>query len=877
MMAGHSSRFLYEELDTLVEHGASVTELPGHINLNLAGGVILRDYQEAAIKNFLTYVGSPSLRKNKQLHTLFHMATGSGKTVIMAALILQLYTMGYRRFLFLVDRKAIVEKTRLNFLDSSATKYLFAHSVIIDGRKVPIQEVRNFAVVDEEAINICFDTVSGFHSALALPKENGLSLEDFADHKVAILADEAHHVNTMTKNASKDETENERSWEYSVQQAFAQNSQNALLEFTATANLKDENVLAKYRDKIVYNFTLAEFRESGRTKEFQNFQSGATPWQRVLMALVLSEYRRSLAADARLFLKPIVMVKADAITASHEFREEFFERLSTVTPQEILALDGGSGIFSTAVEYFKSQDKSLESLVLKLRLAFDIDRTLAIDSKTATEDASVQIAVNTLEDEANPYRLVFAVDKLNEGWDVLNLYDIVRLSQTKRGKSYTTREAQLIGRAARYNPFVVEEGQEADKRKYDGDIENPFRVLETMYFHSIEDSEYISDLRRTLTTNGLINPDLFTVTYRLKDEFKQSDFWHNGFVFSNRRIERRGKTAALPHRLRIEEATVTPFSGDSRVVDLLTSKTDAGISSHLKPHTFRFDEIPLNLLIGTLDEFTNLRFAKLKEFFPDLSGSREFLVGDSYLGAAKVHIRIPDGYPICARDLRQGIRQVLEGVAKYLESSNAQYEGSREFFAQPIREVLRDKTLNLKNRHLDGLGISQREVSDANLFLDLEAEDWYVFNDNYGTTEEKHFVRYLSGIMKSLKEKYQEVFLVRNERFAELAIYEFETGERFEPDFLLFLRKSNGEGLSQEQIYVEPKGQHLLEQDAWKGRFLEKIKSEARLVKTYVDSRDYRIVGVPLYSHADSTQASKVEEAFREIASNASRKRLQHR
>ena len=92
MMAGHSSRFLYEELDTLVEHGASVTELPGHINLNLAGGVILRDYQEAAIKNFLTYVGSPSLRKNKQLHTLFHMATGSGKTVIMAALILQLYT-----------------------------------------------------------------------------------------------------------------------------------------------------------------------------------------------------------------------------------------------------------------------------------------------------------------------------------------------------------------------------------------------------------------------------------------------------------------------------------------------------------------------------------------------------------------------------------------------------------------------------------------------------------------------------------------------------------------------------------------------------------------------------------------------------------------
>lgn len=32
-----------------------------------------------------------------------------------------------------------------------------------------------------------------------------------------------------------------------------------------------------------------------------------------------------------------------------------------------------------------------------------------------------QIMLNSLEDKTNPYRAVFAVDKLNEGWDVLNL------------------------------------------------------------------------------------------------------------------------------------------------------------------------------------------------------------------------------------------------------------------------------------------------------------------------------------------------------------------------------------------------------------------------------------------------------------------------
>ena len=38
-----------------------------------------------------------------------------------------------------------------------------------------------------------------------------------------------------------------------------------------------------------------------------------------------------------------------------------------------------------------------------------------------------QILLNTLEDLNNPIRAVFAVQKLNEGWDVLNLFDIVRL------------------------------------------------------------------------------------------------------------------------------------------------------------------------------------------------------------------------------------------------------------------------------------------------------------------------------------------------------------------------------------------------------------------------------------------------------------------
>ena len=45
------------------------------------------------------------------------------------------------------------------------------------------------------------------------------------------------------------------------------------------------------------------------------------------------------------------------------------------------------------------------------------------DGRRRKEGRDYQIQVNTLEDKDNPIRAIFAVQKLNEGWDVLNLFD----------------------------------------------------------------------------------------------------------------------------------------------------------------------------------------------------------------------------------------------------------------------------------------------------------------------------------------------------------------------------------------------------------------------------------------------------------------------
>jgi type III restriction enzyme len=72
-------RFLYEKLNVVKELG-QLKDIPEIIEKGLAPHIHLREYQEEAFRYFITYFEEENLRKNKQIHNLFHMATGSGKT-----------------------------------------------------------------------------------------------------------------------------------------------------------------------------------------------------------------------------------------------------------------------------------------------------------------------------------------------------------------------------------------------------------------------------------------------------------------------------------------------------------------------------------------------------------------------------------------------------------------------------------------------------------------------------------------------------------------------------------------------------------------------------------------------------------------------------
>lgn len=848
--------FLYEQLDTLREFG-SYTEIPPYIQENVNQRFELRPYQIGAFENFITYFENEKMCR-KPTQTLFHMATGSGKTMIMAGLMLYLYKKGYRNFLFFVNLSNIVNKTRENFLNALSSKYLFADEIRLNGERVQIKEVSNFQNSDDDAINICFTTTQGLHSDMWTAKENALSDDDFANKKVVFISDEAHHLNVDTKTLAKnkDEQDNYKSWEYTVRRIFEMNKDNVLLEFTATCDIHNPQIRAEYESKIVYDYPLSKFRADGYSKEIKTLRSDVSVMERAIQAIMLSQYRLKVFQDNRLSVKPVVLFKAAKIADSNAFMEDFIDTVKNLTGDELRRVSEltDNETLGEAYAYFEKNGISFEQLAQELRDDFSAEH--CISANDDKEAAARQIALNSLEDATNPYRAVFEVKKLDEGWDVLNLFDIVRLYETrqssgKRISPATISEAQLIGRGARYCPFQIDDEQEKYKRKYDTDIDNPLRICEELYYHCQNDSRYIGELNNALREIGVDIENQTVRTYVLKDTFKADSLYREGLVFTNDRVEKsRNDVDGLLPSVR-EHIYAVKLSTGSSGEDTIFGAGNALTEKAVATYTYRTDiqtiaDMNYAIVHKALCKYSVFKFNTLKSYFPNLKSTREFITSPNYLGAIKIEITSKHETPTPSI-LFSACVNVLGKVAESVSDIEITYVGTTEFKPTRISKMFKDKKCNYTIVHDGGLGYSQNDASVPNgRKIDLSKEDWFAFEDNFGTSEEKAFVAYFKSFIPRLKEKYDKVFLVRNER--QLHIYSFDGGERFEPDYLLFLHKQNDAGYEQLQVFIEPKGTHLIADDKWKEDFLLEIEDKAITTKIFVDDNKYKIWGFHFFN-----------------------------
>ena len=923
-------KYLFEELSNkLREYRLPYSEIPNYITENLK--FELFKWQKEALLNFFDYNAIKEREEdNNPTHLLFNMATGTGKTLIMAALILYYYKQGKNKFVFFVNQKNIVGKTEDNLTNPLHNKYLFQPSIIIDDSLVTIKKVDSFSNYDE-SIQVLFTTIHDLHNSVYKVKEDSIFLEQLQKDDIIMFGDEAHHLNADTKKkkgeqidldlitelsekASQDVIE--KSWEHTVitkllhkdKKTQTNINNNALLEFTATVP-KNNDVENKYISKTIYKFDLKDFLKAGYTKEINLVSSSFDKRKRVLQALLFNWYRNEIALKNNIpNFKPVILFRSKYIDKEQENNSqddfEFFINLVkdlTIDDFDFLNDFDEESLFNITELYKKGQSRIIDikrymqennltvnTIITYLKGAFTERNCIITNSKKGTKtlektEIETERLLNSLEDKNNHIRAIFTVQRLTEGWDVLNLYDIVRMYEgqntggTNKGKSgsATTSEVQLIGRGVRYNPFKFED-KEINKRKFDNQLNHEMRVLEEFFFHSDNDEKYISDLKNELKREGLLPPnDKILKTYQLKDSFlRDNKAFINGLklYYNSQEINPNKRKSTLEEirnafdfRYKIENFRLneTTLKLEKKEEDITRFKKG---SSESKTISLLLKDFELHIIRKSINclaqkENSIFRFNKLKEELQ--INSIDEITSDSFLGLFPITLIIPKKEELETIENKEKLNLLIrffEKIAFELQLISNPFIGS-EFKAKPFT----DMEIWYKEKSII--------VEEENTVLENELKDkpWYIYNGFSGTSEERNLVGFLKDTMGNFESKYEKVFLLRNEEVYK--IYDFEKGRGFQPDFLLFLKSTQEEVYY--QVFIEPKGSQFEDasgnfkdgKEGWKETFLDQITekySGEKLLKR--ENHFYKLIGLPLYNNKNDSAFKKSISKNLEIA-----------
>jgi len=348
----------------------------------------------------------------------FSIATGIGKTRLMAACIIYLYLKkGIRHFFVLAPNLTLYEKLIRDFSDTSYSKYAFrgiaelVHnqpSVITGDNYDQVRGLFSDTDIQVNVFNIAKfnsdskETKKGAPRIKRLSEYLGQSYFEFLSKldDLVILMDEAHRYHA---DASKK----------------AINELHPVLGLEMTATPMDEK--GKAFKNIVFEYNLAQALSDGKyvknptVAKRKNFEKGSLT-EKELDVLKLED-AISIHENAKLHL-------------------ELYAKDNDLPPVKPFIL-----VVCKNIQHATDTLELLENVMFDGRYN---GKVLQIDSSTK-KDEEVDRLFISLEDANNKIEIVIHVNMLKEGWDVTNLYTIVPL----RAADAPILVEQSIGRGLR--------------------------------------------------------------------------------------------------------------------------------------------------------------------------------------------------------------------------------------------------------------------------------------------------------------------------------------------------------------------------------------------------------------------------------------------
>ncbi|MFC0559023.1 hypothetical protein ACFSUR_29300 [Halalkalibacter alkalisediminis] len=256
------------------------------------------------------------------------------------------------------------------------------------------------------------------------------------------------------------------------------------------------------------------------------------------------------------------------------------------------------------------------------------------------------------------------------------------------------------------------------------------------------------------------------------------------------------------------------------------------------------------LLQKAIQRNTFYRFNNLKSYMPSISSMKQFIESKRFLGNLKINLSLPQGMDVqdlSSKEKLVLVERFLAYAEKNIRSNFMKERGTPVFEGVAFSKLIDDYVVEMNKINQKVSNVTQ-VVKTRN----MRDHDWYIYDQAIVNGLESEMIDFVNDYVERLRTKYEEVYLIRNER--KVKIVEIDGVRGFMPDFLLYLKDAD----FTYQVFLEPKGDNLREHDQWKEDFLLSLSTRPD-VEVLSENKNIRLIGIKFYS-----SDRELKQAFRE-------------
>ncbi|MBT1389987.1 restriction endonuclease subunit R [Mycoplasma bovis] len=294
----------------------------------------------------------------------------------------------------------------------------------------------------------------------------------------------------------------------------------------------------------------------------------------------------------------------------------------------------------------------------------------------------------------------------------------------------------------------------------------------------------------------------------LKDSFKQSNLFKNGFIFLNKKEKLDKQIKIFPDEI---SKNITHTIGE------ISSK-------YIYSKTYKLSSIDLELIYKYAKNYREFNLEYLRSKFNNVDSTLDLFKLDEYFGNNKVEVCFNDENDF-NHSLKYSINIALSNIATYVHKFNPVYNGSNKFLAHPIQKVF-----DLTDIYIDQYSYK----------TDLSGENWFTCKCDSFTHQQYQFINYFkSNIVSKLNEKGLKFWLVKNHFQNKANIYSFTNAIKIIPDFYLFIEGKN----KNYQVLIETKENSKWMNDYWHEDFFASLN---KMIPVKENNITYQMYALPL-------------------------------